>query len=619
MVKSVKLRRWGLVGNIWYMEPILNIAAYHFVPLGDLATRRRDLKRQCVAADLRGTILLSPEGINLFIAGRPEPLRKFLDDLRSQPEFTGLDVKESWSDDQPFNRMLVRLKKEIISMGIDGIDPRNRPSPKLTPLELKRWLDEGRDFTLLDVRNDYEVGVGTFEGATAIGLDHFRHFPAAISSLPDEWKQRPVVMFCTGGIRCEKAGPLMQQHGYEHVYQLDGGILKYFEDCGGAHFQGDCFVFDKRVALNPKLEASGLGMCFACQAILTPDELASPDYRFERSCPRCYQAPARSLPAIDRDTQIRVATTPLPGSVPYDNVRPIRITEAADGMEMMPALMHMYAHFGEPFWREELLLGRIRLGDHVADASRIVKAGQRYAHWFPDTVEPDVNAEIGLIYEDDALLVVDKPAPIPVHPSGRFNRNTLTWILRHALNMPGLRPVHRLDANTTGVAVFAKTRAVAGDVQRQFEAGQVEKHYVAKCIGVPQESTFTCDVPITDSPGIGGGRDVVPSGDAKPAVTHFTRWCDLGDGNSIVHARPITGRTNQIRIHLWHLGHPILGDPMYLLDKRTAASQTIDLQTSLSEPMHLHAWRISIRHPASGERVQFESPAKPWFASVLPP
>lgn len=267
---------------------ILNIAAYKFAPLTNLEERRERLRDFCREIGLRGTILLSPEGINLFIAGDRPSVESLLEVLRRDPEIGNLEVKESFNDYQPFNRMLVRLKKEIIAFGIDGIDPLNKTSPKLEPQELKRWLDEGKPCTLLDVRNDYEIKLGTFENAVPIGLDHFRNFPDAVKELSEEAKDQPIVMFCTGGIRCEKAGPLMEQAGFHHVYQLRGGILKYFEDCGQDHYQGDCFVFDKRTALNPALEETEATLCYACQMPLTAEEQQSPHYVPSISCPNCY-------------------------------------------------------------------------------------------------------------------------------------------------------------------------------------------------------------------------------------------------------------------------------------------------------------------------------------------
>jgi UPF0176 protein len=150
----------------------------------------------------------------------------------------------------------VKIKQEIISFGVEGIDPARQPAPRLAPEELRQWLDAGKPVTLLDTRNDYEVDAGTFRGALRTGIRRFRDFPAAVKQLPSEMKDQPVVMFCTGGIRCEKAGPLLLREGFREVYQLDGGILKYFERCGGAHYEGTCYVFDERTTLDAGLNAS---------------------------------------------------------------------------------------------------------------------------------------------------------------------------------------------------------------------------------------------------------------------------------------------------------------------------------------------------------------------------
>jgi UPF0176 protein len=266
---------------------ILNVAAYKFVRLTNLVERRDRLRALCRELDLRGTILLSEEGINLFVAGEPPAARQLLESIQADAEIGPLDVKESYNDYQPFNRMLVKIKKEIIAFGVAGVDPVSAPAAKISPRELKSWLDAGKPCRLLDVRNDYEVRLGTFENAQAIGVDHFRHFPEAVGQLPSEMKYEPVVMFCTGGIRCEKAGPYMQQMGFREVYQLDGGILKYFEQCGHDHFRGECFVFDKRVAVDANLQETPTTICFACQHPLSAEEQESPDYVFGERCPYC--------------------------------------------------------------------------------------------------------------------------------------------------------------------------------------------------------------------------------------------------------------------------------------------------------------------------------------------
>jgi UPF0176 protein len=183
--------------------------------------------------------------------------------------------------------MLVKIKKEIIAFGVEGIDPARQPAPKLPARNLKQWLDEGRPVTLLDTRNDYEVRLGTFRGAVSPGIDHFRDFPAAVAKLPVELKAQPIVMFCTGGIRCEKAGPFMQREGFTNVHQLDGGILKYFEECGGAHYDGECFVFDRRVGVDPALQETASVLCYNCQMPLTLADQQHPAYVPDKSCPHC--------------------------------------------------------------------------------------------------------------------------------------------------------------------------------------------------------------------------------------------------------------------------------------------------------------------------------------------
>ena len=167
--------------------------------------------------------------------------------------------------------------------------PADYTSPKIAAKELKRWLDEGRPVTLLDTRNDYEVKLGTFKGAIDPDIKTFRGFPDAVRKLPEELKDQPVVMFCTGGIRCEKAGPFMEMEGFKHIYQLDGGILKYFEECGGDHYDGDCFVFDQRVGVDPALCETDHAVCFACLAPLDATDQEDPRYVQGKSCPHCFK------------------------------------------------------------------------------------------------------------------------------------------------------------------------------------------------------------------------------------------------------------------------------------------------------------------------------------------
>ena len=266
---------------------VINLSCYKFAPLEGLEELRAKLQEVAKAHGLKGTILLAPEGINFFLAGTKSQLAAMLDVIRAVPGLAEIAPKESPSSEQPFKRMLVKIKKEIIAFGVEGVDPARRPSAKISAKQLKQWLDEGRPVTLLDTRNDYEIRMGTFKGAVVPRIWNFRDFPAAVARLPAELKTQPVVMFCTGGIRCEKAGPFMAMQGYTDVLQLDGGILKYFEEVGGAHYDGECFVFDERVGVGPDLRETGSVICFNCQMPLTVEDQKRPDYVYEKTCLHC--------------------------------------------------------------------------------------------------------------------------------------------------------------------------------------------------------------------------------------------------------------------------------------------------------------------------------------------
>ena len=240
------------------MNKVLNVSAYHFVPLPDAATLRERLLARAQALGLKGTILLAEEGINLFLAGDAGAVRTLLAELRADPRLADLQAKESWSDSVPFRRMLVKRKREIIRMNHPAVQPAAGRAPALDAKTLKRWLDQGRDdagrpLVLLDTRNTFEVDQGTFEGAVDWGLARFSDFPQALQQHLPDLEGRTVVSFCTGGIRCEKAALVLREAGLPEVWQLDGGILKYFEETGGAHFRGTCFVFDERQSLDPQL------------------------------------------------------------------------------------------------------------------------------------------------------------------------------------------------------------------------------------------------------------------------------------------------------------------------------------------------------------------------------
>lgn len=234
---------------------ILNIAAYLFVEISDPAALIPGLKASCEELALKGTILVAPEGINLFLAAPEAQIETFLSYLRQDPRFAALKEKRQYSQTQPFLRMKVKLKREIVPLGENSASPLTHTTARMSPETLKAWLDEGRDFILLDTRNRFEFEQGAFDRAVDLDIKTFRAFPDAVRAKLPEWRDRPIVTFCTGGIRCEKAAPVMQDMGFSNVYQLEGGILNYFEQFQSAHFHGDCFVFDERIGVDGQLQA----------------------------------------------------------------------------------------------------------------------------------------------------------------------------------------------------------------------------------------------------------------------------------------------------------------------------------------------------------------------------
>ena len=401
------------------------------------------------------------------------------------------------------------------------------------------------------------------------------------------------------------------QRGSEQIFQLDGGILKYFEECGSEHFRGECFVFDKRVGLSADLGESAHGICFACQSLLTPDEQASPLTVEGVSCPRCHvsseERQARTL--AGRRERLREVTDPLPGRRPQDNFRPLRVSARHDGYALLDFVAELFPHIPRDSWK-----ATIEAGDLVDQqrtpltASHIVRVGERCSTRERMQIEPDVNVDIELLHEDPAVIVVHKPAPLPTHPSGRFHRNTLEWILRQVYAPEKPRPAHRLDANTSGLAVFTRSAAHARVLQPQFERGEVQKKYLARVIGHPPEGRFECSATIATTTGHCGAR-IVDEDVGVPAHTDFEVLERLPDGTSLLSVTPRTGRTNQIRVHLWHLGWPIRGDAMYQPDHKLGEVQTHAVGDA---PLNLHAWQLTFAHPAHGGVVSFQAPTPAW-------
>ena len=293
---------------------------------------------------------------------------------------------------------------------------------------------------------------------------------------------------------------------------------------------------------------------------------------------------------------------------PYDNYRPINVPGRFDGYTLLQCMVEMHPHIDPPQWQQWFRQGHIRAGDLPVAMGTIVRGGNQFQHLFPDWVEPDVNPLVKILWEDDALIGVYKPAPLPVHPSGRFNRNTLIRLLQNVYEPRELRLVHRLDANTTGVVLLARSADAANRVRLQFEQDAIKKIYLVRCQGHPPDDSFRCEERISESAGPAGQRSIDPNG--LEAITEFQVLRRMVDGTTFLRARPITGRTNQIRIHLWGMGFPVSGDSTYLQDRALTESQT----KTINDPMMcLHASELSLVHPIIGRPITITSADPDWF------
>jgi len=285
-------------------------ALYHFTRLADYEQLKAPLQDLCALLGIKGTLLLAYEGINGTVAGTDKAIIALLEYLRADPRLAELEHKESRAEDMPFYRMKVRLKREIVTMGVDGVDPNDVVGTYVDP---KDWNDliTDPDVVLIDTRNDYEVEIGTFKGALNPDTQTFREFPQWVEDNRANLKKPKVAMFCTGGIRCEKASSFMKQNGFDDVYHLKGGILKYLETQPEKEslWEGDCFVFDQRVAVKHSLEESEYDQCYACRYPITEKEKQSPLYVKGVSCPRCHNKMSEDQRArfAERQKQIALA------------------------------------------------------------------------------------------------------------------------------------------------------------------------------------------------------------------------------------------------------------------------------------------------------------------------
>ncbi|WP_176085034.1 rhodanese-related sulfurtransferase [Martelella sp. HB161492] len=294
--------------------PFLVAALYHFARFPDFRDFRAPLLEKAEAEGIRGTLLLAHEGINGTVAGSPDGIAALLDFIRARPEFSGLVHKESQASEMPFNRMKVRLKKEIVTMGVEDIDPLKIVG---TYVEPKDWnaLISDPETVVIDTRNDYETAIGLFKNAVDPKTRTFREFPEWVKANAGLHNKPKIAMYCTGGIRCEKASAYMKEQGFDEVYHLKGGILKYLEEVpeDESLWEGACFVFDERVSLTHGLKEGGHILCHACGHPVTPEEQAMPAYEKGVSCPHCETLYDASDRARFRERQHQIALSKTRG------------------------------------------------------------------------------------------------------------------------------------------------------------------------------------------------------------------------------------------------------------------------------------------------------------------
>lgn len=294
------------------MSQYVVAALYKFVSLPNYVAFSEELRAECLRLDLKGTLLLADEGINGTVSGARESIDVLLSYLKANPSFTGLVHKESFYDEQPFYRMKVKLKKEIVTMGVSNIDPNHVVGTYVKPKDWNALISDP-DVLVVDTRNYYEYAIGSFERAIDPQTETFREFPDYVKTHLSPQKHKKVAMFCTGGIRCEKSTAYLKEQGFDEVYHLEGGILKYLEEVPeeDSLWHGECFVFDNRVAVDHTLEKGSYDQCHGCRHPITQEDKASAHYIVGVSCPRCYSklTEAQKMRFNERQKQIDLART----------------------------------------------------------------------------------------------------------------------------------------------------------------------------------------------------------------------------------------------------------------------------------------------------------------------
>ncbi len=600
----------------------LTLSVGAFLPLGReaLGELRHLLWTVCREEQLKGTVLLTPTGMNLVVAGRAQSLDRFVEELQRQlprSESDPVHFFRTPSRGPGFAKLLVRVGRELTEFRRDGALPGQR-RPILVPAsELRRWIELKHPILLLDLRDAGDQEANELPGAYPLHRVYkASDIPEALRGVPFTWKHQPIVLFCQDGVRSLRSGPVLEHLGFEQVFVLQGGLTELQKGVAPSNTKPATTVLSS----HPRQTYSSedlLRRCFVCFSKLPSSFVIDPRYVDGQSCPACYRSPAEQMKRQIqwRHFSIRSIQSTMTNHVAMDQFKPLDIQEADAGKTLSEVVRRKLPHIPVQQWDREFHEGRwTDAQGKVVDGSQRVRAGERYRHRFPGVSEPAVNANVVILHEDEALVALNKPAPLPMHAGGRFFRNTLQTILNDAYLPEEPRPAHRLDANTTGIVLVTRSRAFAAFLQTQFARNTVEKIYLARVVGHPASDRFECCEPISATSGPLGSR-CVDQEQGLPAHTGFRVLERRSDGTSLLEVRPRTGRTNQIRIHLWHMGWPIHGDPAYLPGGKLGDTQTLPVQ---APPLCLHAWKIRVIHPLTLQPTQFTAPAPAWAEAHAP-
>jgi UPF0176 protein len=538
-----------------------------------------------ISQELTGSILVSSEGINGTVAGAPQALEAFEQALHQNAQFSHMPFKHSACTTAPFARMKVQIKPEIVQMGVAQVDAVNHQARQLSPTQWRELLEQD-DVVVIDNRNSFEFRLGRFKGAIDPGVSHFRDFPAFIEANLPTWQaqNKRIAMYCTGGIRCEKTSAWLGQRNIP-VLELEGGILNYFQALPDAskEFEGECFVFDNRIALNTQLQETGT------------------------TVEQVYAAQTDGAWRIARAKRLFDAAVPAPQVIAAKLVSPSKVvTPAGQWPNLLAFLCEYFAHISPEQWQARMREGRVldAKGRALPLSSPFI-AHQTLQYFREPTAERPIPFEAQVLFENECILVADKPHFLPVIPSGEYLQETLLMRLRNTYANQELSPAHRIDRDTAGLVLFTKQRKVRGTYQNLFAQRAVHKVYEAVAgINPALKFPLTRESFLTRSEHFMQAQETFDT--PANATTHI-RQLEIKGQYARYELAPISGQRHQLRVHMCALGIPILNDQIYPTLTPEVANSDSAWAERYAAPLQLLARELRFTDPLSGEEMHFAS------------